>query len=93
MLSAWVSWLLRRYEQFKHWVENGEPTVMWLAGLHAPETYIAALVQTACRERGWPLDKSTIQTQVTRFVDPTQIKEKPRYGCYVQGLYLEGAGW
>jgi dynein heavy chain len=38
--------------------------VMWLAGLHAPETYLAALVQMACRHRGWPLDRSTLYTQV-----------------------------
>eukprot|EP01018_Ginkgo_biloba_P029506 Gb_13876 [translate_table: standard] len=93
MLSAWITWLMRRYDQYKDWVENGEPKVMWLSGIHIPETYIAALVQTACRDRGWPLDKSTIYTEVTRFVDPSEVLEKPKHGCYVTGLYLEGAGW
>lgn len=59
------------------WAEEGEPKVMWLAGLHAPETYLAALVQTACRDRGWPLDRSTLYSQVTRFTDPAQVQEKP----------------
>jgi dynein heavy chain len=56
---------------------------MWLAGLHAPETYLAALVQTACRERGWPLDRSTLYTTVTAFTDAVQVQEKPRWavGC------------
>jgi hypothetical protein len=166
---------------------------MWLSGLHIPETYIAALVQAACRDKGWPLDKSTLYTkvrslegregaagatarggkiqaakgwfsalaalssfpvstlnqrcvhpcllmailnsvpfshaacaithrrppptsptclspsssqthtykhpphslllQVTKFTEPVQISERPKYGCYVSGLYLEGAGW
>ena len=64
MLSPWITWLLRRNAQYRNWVENGEPKVMWLSGLHIPETYIAALVQTACRDCGWPLDKSTIYTKV-----------------------------
>jgi hypothetical protein len=46
------------------WCDDGEPKVMWLAGMHAPETYLAALVQMACRDRGWPLDRSTLYTQV-----------------------------
>nr|AML30863.1 axonemal inner arm dynein heavy chain 7 [Marsilea vestita] len=93
MLSAWITWLIRRYNQYKDWVENGEPKVMWLAGLHIPETYIAALVQTACRDCGWPLDKSTIYTKVTPYVTASDVKEKPKHGCYISGLYLEGAGW
>ena len=66
---------------------------MWLAGLHTPETYIAALVQAACRDRGWPLDRSTLYTQVTAISDPALVAAKPQHGCYVSGLFLEGAAW
>ena len=92
-LGSWMTWFDRRYNQYKEWVEVGEPAVMWLSGLHVPETYLAALVQSACRERGWPLDKSTLYTTVTRYTDPAEVPEKLKYGAYVCGLYLEGAGW
>ena len=92
-LGSWMLWFQRRYKQYKAWCEHGEPRVMWLSGLHIPETYLAALVQSACRDKGWPLDKSTLYTRVTRFTEEGQITEKPKYGCYVTGLYLEGAGW
>lgn len=92
-LGSWMLWFQRRYKQYKSWVDHGEPKVMWLSGLHIPETYLAALVQAACRDKGWPLDKSTLYTRVTRFTEDDQITEKPKYGCYVSGLYLEGAGW
>jgi dynein heavy chain, axonemal len=72
-----MAWFSRRHEQYKNWVEEGEPRVVWLAGLHTPETYLAALVQAACRDRGWPLDRSTLCTQVTRFTDMAQVHEKP----------------
>jgi dynein heavy chain len=93
MLGSWMLWFLRRFRQYQEWVDHGEPRVMWLSGLHIPETYIAALVQTACRDRGWPLDKSTLYTAVTQFTHPGQVAEKPKHGCYVTGLYLEGAQW
>lgn len=92
-LGAWMTWFQKRYRQYKDWVDYGEPAVMWLSGLHIPETYIAALVQAACRDKGWPLDRSTLYTKVTRLTDPSEVTEKPRHGCYVTGLYLEGAGW
>ena len=39
-------------------MNEGEPHVMWLSGLHIPESYLTALVQATCRKNGWPLDKS-----------------------------------
>jgi dynein heavy chain len=83
----------KRYAQYQSWVKDDEPVVMWLSGLHVPEAYITALVQTTCRKNTWALDRSTLYTQVTEFTDPSKITDRPSSGCYVQGLYLEGAGW
>jgi len=91
-LGGWMLYFQERQRQYLDWVDNGEPAVMWLAGLQIPETYIAALVQTACREKGWPLDKSTLYTKVTKFTDSKGLSKLP-FGCYVSGLYLEGAAW
>ena len=66
---------------------------MWLSGLHIPESYLTALIQAACRKNGWPLDRSTLYTTVTEYVSESEIAERPSTGCYVQGLYLEGASW
>ena len=92
-LAAWMVWFQRRYKQYKDWAEHGEPAVMWLSGLHTPETYIAALVQSASRDKGWSLDKTTLYTKITSISRVAQVAEKPRHGCYITGLYLEGAGW
>ncbi|TPX63919.1 hypothetical protein SpCBS45565_g06282 [Spizellomyces sp. 'palustris'] len=92
-LGGWITHFERRFQQYSNWIKNGEPVVMWLSGLHVPEAYITALVQTTCRKNGWPLDRSTLYTQVTQYTDPKEIQERPSSGCYVQGLHLEGAGW
>jgi dynein heavy chain len=92
-LQSWMTWYKKREKQFKDWVETVEPKVIWLSGLHCPETYIAALIQRACRKMGWPLDASAAYTEVTDFVDADEIQSHPEIGCYISGLFLEGAVW
>jgi len=93
MLGSWVVFHLRRQAQYAKWVETGEPKVIWLSGLSIPETYTAALVQTTCRKYGWPLDKSSLYTKVTGHTSASHIEAKPADGCFVEGLYIEGAAW
>ncbi|XP_027024931.2 dynein axonemal heavy chain 10 isoform X2 [Tachysurus fulvidraco] len=92
-LGNWMIHFKRRYDQYITWVDNGEPMVMWLSGLHIPESYLTALVQATCRTNGWPLDRSTLYTHVTQYGSEEEVQEKPDQGCYVSGLYLEGADW
>jgi len=66
---------------------------MWLSGLHIPESYLTALIQTTCRARGWALDKSTMFTTMTKIRDGKEITKRLEAGTYVEGLYLEGARW
>ncbi|XP_016377418.1 dynein heavy chain 10, axonemal-like [Sinocyclocheilus rhinocerous] len=92
-LGNWMIHFKRRHEQYSSWVDEGEPCVMWLSGLHIPESYLTALVQATCRKNGWPLDHSTLYTQVTHYRSEDEVKERPGQGCFVSGLYLEGADW
>jgi len=92
-LANWISHFTHRFEQYVSWIEKGEPAVLWLSGLHIPESYLTALVQATCRKNGWPLDKSTLYTTVTSYTSKEDIREKLHSGCYVEGLYLEGASW
>uniref|UniRef100_A0A8C5JYE8 Dynein, axonemal, heavy chain 10 n=1 Tax=Jaculus jaculus TaxID=51337 RepID=A0A8C5JYE8_JACJA len=92
-LGNWIIYFLRRFSQYTQWVNESEPSVMWLSGLHIPESYLTALVQATCRRNGWPLDRSTLFTQVTKFQDAEEVNERAGQGCFVSGLYLEGADW
>ena len=91
-LAGWMSHYTHRYAQYQSWINNGEPAVMWLSGLHIPESYLTALVQTTCRAREWPLDKSTLYTVVTRHTSTEGLRHLES-GCFVSGLYLEGGSW
>ncbi|XP_072658407.1 dynein axonemal heavy chain 10 isoform X2 [Canis lupus baileyi] len=92
-LGNWMPYFLRRFSQYTLWVTESEPSVMWLSGLHIPESYLTALVQATCRRNNWPLDRSTLFTQVTKFQDADEVNERAGQGCFVSGLYLEGADW
>ncbi|TRY94050.1 hypothetical protein DNTS_011956 [Danionella cerebrum] len=92
-LGNWMIHFKRRHEQYNTWVCEGEPCVMWLSGLHIPESYLTALVQATCRKNGWPLDHSTLYTQVTHYRSEDEVTDRVGQGCFVSGLYLEGADW
>ncbi|KAI6659836.1 Dynein heavy chain 10, axonemal [Oopsacas minuta] len=51
LLSLWVTECLRIFDQYTKWVKV-EPRVMWLPGLHIPESYLTALIQSTCRKNG-----------------------------------------
>lgn len=76
-LSNWMEHLNLRATQYRYWASSGEPLVMWLSGLHIPESFLTALVQVACRKNNWPLDRSTLFTVVTDFADPDDVEERP----------------
>ncbi|XP_078523750.1 dynein axonemal heavy chain 10 isoform X2 [Lissotriton helveticus] len=92
-LGNWMIHFNRRFNQYTGWVNGTEPNVMWLSGLHIPESYLTALVQATCRKNGWPLDRSTLYTQVTGYKADEEVSERPGQGCFITGLYLEGADW
>ena len=39
------------------------------------------------------MDRSTLYSAVTEYTDPSQVHERPGSGCFIRGLYLEGASW
>ena len=92
LLGGWMNHFTRRYQQYEAWIRDGEPAAIWLSGLAIPESYLTALVQTTCRKRNWPLDKSTLYTVVTEHTSAEGL-ERLASGCYVVGLHLEGASW
>ncbi|KAM3960300.1 LOW QUALITY PROTEIN: dynein heavy chain at 89D [Aphomia sociella] len=92
-LGGWMDHFIARTKQYTDWATIEEPVVIWLSGLHIPESYLIAHIQIACRLYTWPLDRSTQFTRVTKWISPDDIEERPGTGCYVRGLYLEGARW
>jgi dynein heavy chain, axonemal len=73
--GSWVSHFIKRYEQYENLILKGDPACLWISGLHIPESYLTALVQSTCRVRGWPLDKSTFYTVVTKHYNDQDVSK------------------
>lgn len=73
-------------------VNKKEPKVMWLSGLHIPESYLTALVQATCRENGWPLDLSTLYTEVTHYCSEDEVTVRPKQGDEIRFIVCSTLG-
>ncbi|KAL1449102.1 hypothetical protein WDU94_000335, partial [Cyamophila willieti] len=89
-LGAWLEHFQQRWEQYKYWIDFGDPLVMWLPGLHYPYSYFTAITQReVIRKEVWCLDRCSIFTEVSKFTQAIDVEEPPPEGAYVNGLYLQ----
>lgn len=91
-LAAWRHNLATRVAQLNEWVTApAEPLkVTWLSGLINPQSFLTAIRQQAAQRHGLELDKLVIATEVTK-KRPDEIEAASRDGCYISGLFLQGA--
>ena len=92
-LGSWVSNFSKRHGALADWTRDLQlPKVTWLSGLFNPQSFLTAVQQTTARKMDWPLDKTVVQTEVTK-KQPEEVSAVSREGAYITGLALEGARW
>ena len=94
-LSLWLQSLSQRVAQLQEWTgaPSDIPLVTWITGLFNPQSFLTAIMQVTAQAQALELDKLTIQTEVTKKLDPADISAPSREGAYLHGLALEGARW
>ncbi|XP_029005758.1 dynein axonemal heavy chain 1 [Betta splendens] len=91
-LSSWVSDLLQRITFLQRWISKGIPPVFWISGFFFPQAFLTGTLQNYARHSGSSIDTIGFDFEViTKSV--SEIREKPVTGCYIHGLFLEGARW
>ncbi|XP_074517159.1 dynein axonemal heavy chain 1 [Sebastes fasciatus] len=90
-LASWVSDLLQRINFLQRWIYNGIPPVFWISGFFFPQAFLTGTLQNYARRSGTSID--TIGFDFEVIVSASEITEKPHTGCYIHGLFLEGARW
>ena len=90
--GSWTNDLKKRIDFISHWLTDGHPSVYWISGLFYPQGFITGVFQNHARETKIPVSDITIKFTV---LDKTveEIQKGPKYGIYVNGLFLEGASW
>jgi len=91
-LSSWVDDLIARIDFLQQWIDNGIPNVFWISGFFFPQAFLTGTLQNFARKYVISIDSLSFDFRV---IDQPYnlITKKPEDGCYIRGLYLEGARW
>ncbi|NXY18661.1 DYH9 protein, partial [Atrichornis clamosus] len=92
-LGTWFADLLARINELEAWTRDFSlPSTLWLGGFFNPQSILTAIMQSTARKNKWPLDKMTLQCDVTK-KSREDFASAPREGAYIHGLFMEGARW
>ncbi|KAI1890876.1 hypothetical protein AGOR_G00158120 [Albula goreensis] len=91
-LSSWVTDLLQRIEFIQGWISNGIPAVFWISGFFFPQAFLTGTLQNFARRSVLSIDTIGFDFKVIK-ESPKELTERPEIGCYIHGLFLEGARW
>merc|ERR1712224_407400 len=77
-----------RLEFFKEWFSRGQPEFFNITRFYSIQSFLTGVLQNYARAYTIPID-----TVKWDFFVVDEHKEKPKDGCHITGLYLEGARW
>uniref|UniRef100_A0A8C3ERS2 Dynein axonemal heavy chain 1 n=1 Tax=Corvus moneduloides TaxID=1196302 RepID=A0A8C3ERS2_CORMO len=87
-LASWVNDLVQRIEFLQNWISHGIPSVFWISGFFFPQAFLTGTLQNFARNKGpTPLPGQVMKESVK------ELTHQPDVGCYIHGLFLEGARW
>ncbi|KAM7230116.1 hypothetical protein CapIbe_018833 [Capra ibex] len=91
-LSSWVMDLLQRLDFLQTWISEGIPAVFWISGFFFPQAFLTGTLQNYARKSVISIDTISFDFKVMR-QSVSELKTRPKEGCFIHGLFLEGARW
>ncbi|KAL7697754.1 dynein heavy chain cytosolic putative [Lotmaria passim] len=90
--GAYVNDLIARLHFLQTWYATGPPAMFWLSGFFFTQSFLTGVMQNFARKNHIEIDKLVWDFTVETAAADT-FTHGPQDGCYINGLYLEGAGW
>uniref|UniRef100_A0A7S4DG85 AAA+ ATPase domain-containing protein n=1 Tax=Lotharella globosa TaxID=91324 RepID=A0A7S4DG85_9EUKA len=91
-LAGWVTDFLERLAMFQKWMKEGSPNVYWISGFYFTQSFLTGTKQNFARKYTIAIDDVVFDFEVVPEIKADH-KEKPADGCFIRGLFLEGARW
>ncbi|XP_026529026.1 dynein heavy chain 1, axonemal [Notechis scutatus] len=91
-LASWVNDLLLRIDFLHKWIAKGIPPVFWISGFFFPQAFLTGTLQNFARKSVISIDTISFDFKVLR-ESVSELTKRPDVGCYIHGLFLEGARW
>ena len=82
---------MARLSFITNWIEYGVPNTYWISGFYFPQGFLTAQLQNYARKYAYPID--TVSFSFIMRDEAQEDLKKAEDGCYVYGLFLEGARW
>ena len=92
-LASWTQDLNNRISFLQDWIDNGTPVVFWISGFFFPQAFLTGTLQNYARKHYIAIDKLSFEFNYMDHITYQDIKEKPADGCYIYGMFVEGACW
>ncbi|KTF88877.1 hypothetical protein cypCar_00027703 [Cyprinus carpio] len=91
-LASWVSDLVQRISFLENWISDGIPAVFWISGFFFPQAFLTGTMQNFARRASVSIDTIAFDFKVMKEA-VAELTVRPDIGCFIHGLYLEGARW
>uniref|UniRef100_A0A8V1A4F4 Dynein axonemal heavy chain 1 n=1 Tax=Gallus gallus TaxID=9031 RepID=A0A8V1A4F4_CHICK len=91
-LASWVNDLVQRVEFLQKWIGHGIPSVFWISGFFFPQAFLTGTLQNFARKSVISIDNISFSFKVMK-ESASELSRPPSEGCYIHGLFLEGARW
>lgn len=83
---------LLRIDFIRDWVDNGPPNIFWISGFFQTQSFLTGTLQNFSRKNKIPIDNIEFNFRFLSTYDD-KIDTPAKEGCYVHGLFVDGARW
>jgi len=95
-LGVWFASFKERDIALGTWLNTGRPMSFWMTGFSNPQGFLTSMKQEVTRlhrKEMWALDDVDYHCEVQVEQDGTQVKQAPKEGVLVHGMFIDGARW